>query len=207
MVADTVVPLRQDDIVLASHALAAAFQDDPLQTYVFPDAHERAERSPAHFEPLLRYGLLFGEVWTTAGVPKGAAVWLGPDAWEITPERATSAGLDRLATVMGDAAADRFFSVLAAIEPHHHRDVPAAHWYLLVVGVSPTAQGSGIGRALIQPVMDRAAAAGQPCYLETAQPNNVPFYRHLGFRQIVETREPSSGLQLWTFRRDPPMAV
>ena len=85
MAANTIVPLREDDIAPASRALAEAFQDDPLQTYVFPDALERAERSPAHFEPLLRYGLLFGEVLTTAGGPKGAAVWLGPDAWEITP--------------------------------------------------------------------------------------------------------------------------
>lgn len=207
MVADTVVRLREEDIVLASHALAEAFQDDPLQTYVFPDARERAERSPAHFEAFVRYGLLYGEVLTTVGAPKGAAVWLGPDAWEITPARATSAGLDRLPAAMGQAAADRFFSVLAAIEPHHHRDVPAAHWYLLVLGVSPAAQGGGIGRALIQPVIDRADAAGQPCYLETAQPNNVPFYKHLGFRQIVETRERASGLQLWTFRRDPPTAA
>lgn len=139
--------------------------------------------------------------------PKGAAVWLGPDAWEITPARAAAAGLDTLPTVMGEAAAARFFSALAAIEPLHHRDVPAGHWYVLVVGVSPAAQGGGLGRALLQPVMDRADAAAQPCYLETAQPNNVPFYQHLGFRQIVETREPKSGLRLWTFRRDPPTAV
>jgi GNAT superfamily N-acetyltransferase len=207
MVAETIVPLREDDIAAASRALAEAFQDDPLQTYVFPDAVERAERSPAHFEPMLRYGLLFGEVLTTAGAPRGAAVWLGPDAWEITPARATAAGLDTFPTVMGEAAAERFFSALAAIEPLHHRDVPAGHWYVMVVGVSPAAQGSGLGRALLQPVMDRADAAGQPCYLETAQPTNVPFYQHLGFRQVVETREPKSGLQLWTFRRDPPAAV
>jgi GNAT superfamily N-acetyltransferase len=73
-----------------------------------------------------------------------------------------------------------------------------------IVGVSPAAQGRGLGRALLLPLMDRADAAGQPCYLETAQPTNIPFYKHLGFRQVVETREPKSGLQLWTFRRDPP---
>jgi len=204
MPAETIVRLREEHIVPAARALAEAFQDDPLQTYVFPDALERAERSPAHFAPLLRYGLQFGEVLTTADRPMGAAVWLGPDAWEITPARAAAAGLDALPTVMGEAAADRFFSALAAIEPHHHRDVPAGHWYVLVVGVSPAAQGRGLGRALLQPLMDRADAAGQPCCLETAQPTNITFYKHLGFCQVVETREPKSGLQLWTFRRDPP---
>ncbi len=74
--------------------------------------------------------------------------------------------------------------------------------YVMVVGVSPGAQGSGLGRALLQPIIDRADAAGQPCYLETAQPKNIHFYEHLGFRRVIEIREPTSGLQLWTFRRD-----
>ena len=203
MALPTIVPLREGDLSAAAAALARAFQDDPLQTYVFPDPIERALRSPGHFAPLLRYGLQFGEVFTTAGAPAGAAVWLGPNAWEVTPERATAAGLDQLPIALGTAAAERFFSVLAAIDPYHHRDVPAEHWYVMVVGVAPERQGSGVGRSLLQPIMDRADAAGQPCYLETAQPKNVPFYEHLGFRRLVETVESQSGLRLWTFRRDP----
>ena len=202
MGAHTIVPLQSADVPAAARALAEAFQDDPLQTYVFPDPLERASRSPAHFAPLLHYGLQFGEVLTTADRPAGAAVWLGPDAWDVTPERAAAAGLDTLPTVMGEAAAERFFSALATIEPYHKRDVPAGHWYVMVVGVSPSAQGSGLGRALLQPVIDRADAAGQPCYLETAQPSNIHFYEHLGFRRVGEILEPTSGLQLWTFRRD-----
>lgn len=195
--------LREDDLSRASEALARAFQNDPLQTYVFPDPVERAARSPAHFLPILRYGLQFGEVWTSGGGANGAAVWLGPDAWEVTPERAASAGLDQLPAILGEDAAHRFFSTLGAIDPYHQRDVPRDHWYVMVVGVAPEAQGRGLGRALLQPVMDRAEAAGQPCYLETAQPNNVPFYTRLGFQQLVDTVEPESGLRLWTFRRDP----
>ena len=197
-----IVALRERDLLAAAAALARAFQDDPLQTYVFPDPAERVARSPGHFAPLLRYGLKFGEVLTTAGSPAGAAVWLGPDAWEVTAERAAAAGLDELPIAIGAAAAERFFSVLAVVDPYHHRDVPSAHWYVMVVGVAPEARGSGVGRALLQPMIDRAEAAGQPCYLETAQPNNVSFYEHLGFRRLVETVEPQSGLRLWTFRRD-----
>ena len=149
-----IVSLRERDLPAAAAALSRAFHDDPLQTYVFPDPVERAARSPALFTPLLRYGLLFGEVLTTAGGPVGAAVWLGPAAWEVTPERAKAAGLDELPTVLGAAAAERFLSVLAAIDPYHHRDVPPAHWYVMVVGVAPEAQGTGIGQALLRPMID-----------------------------------------------------
>ena len=197
-----IVPLRARDLPAAAAALSRAFDHDPLQMYVFPDPVERAARSPALFTPLLRYGLLFGEVLTTAGGPVGAAVWLGPAAWEVTPERAKAAGLDELPTVLGAAAAERFLSALAAIDPYHHRDVPPAHWYVMVVGVAPEEQGKGIGRALLQPIMKRADTAGQPCYLETAQPANVGLYERLGFRLVLDMVEPQSGLRLWTFRRD-----
>ncbi len=203
MVPPTIVPLSDGDLLAAAAGLAKAFQDDPLQTYVFPDPAERAARSPGHFAPLLRYGMRFGEVLTTSDPSAGAAVWLGPNAWEVTPERAAAAGLDDLPTIMGAAAAKRFFSVLAAVDPYHHNDVPAAHWYVMVVGVSPEAQGQGLGRALLQPIIDRADAAGQPCYLETTQPKNVAFYEHLGFRRVVDTVESGSGLRVWTFCRDP----
>ena len=52
-------------------------------------------------------------------------------------------------------------------------------------------------------MIDRADAAGQPCYLETAQPTNVAFYQKLGFDRVVDTRGPGSGLRLWTFRHSP----
>ena len=148
--------------------------------------------------------MLFGEVSTTEGKPLGAAICLPPETWEITPGRATAAGFDELPDVMGEEAASRFFSALGAIDPYHHRDVPPAHWYVMVVGVSPEAHGQGLGRALLEPVMNRADAAGLPCYLETAQPKNVTFYEHLGFKNVVGVVEPQSGLRLWTFRRDPP---
>ena len=205
MTAPNIVPLREENLSAAAEALARAFHDDPLQAYVFPDPAERAARSPAHFAPILRYGLLFGEVLTTAGTPLGASVWLPPGGWEVTPERADEAGLNDLPQAIGEEAAERFFSALGAIDPYH-REVPP-HWYLMVVGVSPEGRGRRLGRALIQPIMDRADAAGLSCYLETAQPDNVAFYEHLGFKQVVDVVEPLSGLRLWTFRRDPPASA
>ena len=145
----------------------------------------------------------FGEVWTTEGAPLGAAVWLPPGEWEVTPERAAAAGLDDLPRAIGEGAAERFFSALGAVEPYH-REIPP-HWYLMVIGVAPEGRGRGLGRALIQPMLDRADAAGVPCYLETAQPGNVAFYEHLGFTQLKNVVEPQSNLGLWTFRRDPPL--
>lgn len=203
MTDSNIISLSEENLNAAAEALARAFHNDPLQMYVLPDESERAKRSPKHFKPLLRYGMLYGEALTTKGEPLGAAVWLPPDAWEITPERAAAAGLDQLPDVLGEEAAERFISMLGAIEPYHHRDVPSSHWYLMVVGVSPEGRGQGLGRALLEPIMNRADAEGLPCYLETTQPDNVSFYEHLGFEKVVDEVETQSGLRMWTFRRDP----
>lgn len=198
----TAIAMPASELDATAAALARAFHDDPLQTYILPDSQERAARSPAHFASILRYGLLFGEVFTIPGPASGAAVVLPPDGWEITPERAEAAGFNEWPTTLGEVAADRFLKTLSVLEPYHQRDVPGAHWYVLVLGVTPDAQGTGRGRALLQPTLARATAAGQPCYLETAQPKNVGFYEHFGFRVLTEVVEPTSGLRLWTFRRD-----
>src|SRR5882724_11046932 len=118
-----IVPLRERDLPAAVAALSRAFDHDPLQMYVFPNPVERAARSPALFTPLLRYGLLFGEVLTTAGGPVGAAVWLGPAAWAGRTDRGWYGWFAAWPTKNLSAAAERFLSVLAAIEPYHHRDV------------------------------------------------------------------------------------
>lgn len=199
-----IVPLREAELPLAASALSRAFHDDPLQIYTLPDPADRAALSPALFEAALRYGLLFGEVLTTAGNPVGAAVWLGPSGWDITPERAEAAGFDRLGGQIGEDAAERFFSALAAAEPYHREAVPPAHWYVMVVGVAPEAQGKGLGQALLQPIIERAHSAGQPCYLETGNPTNVAFYERLGFERVAEIVEPRSGIRFWTFRHAPP---
>jgi ribosomal protein S18 acetylase RimI-like enzyme len=200
----TFIPVRltEDRIGEASAVLGRAFQHDPLQTWTLPDADERARRSPAHFEPLLRFGTLFGEVLTTPGEVRGAAVWLPPDE-PVTAERVQASGLDTLATRLGDEAAARFEGTLDFLGPYHERNVPGPHWYLMVIGVDPSHHGQGVGSGLIRPVLARADAGNVPCYLETAQPTNVAYYRRLGFRVVDDLVEPRSGLRLWTFLRDP----
>ena len=197
-----IVRLEQSDLNTAAEALSRAFLQDPLQRYVLPDESERLRLSPHHFRPVLNYGLKFGEVFTTSGVPQGAAVWLPPGETNVTEERASEAGLDRISNDLGEQAAGRFFSVLEFLDPFHVADAKDPHWYVMVVGVDPSSQGQGLGRAILQPILDRADAGRHSCYLETAQPDNVGFYQYLGFRVVREIVEPTSGLSLWTFKRE-----
>jgi ribosomal protein S18 acetylase RimI-like enzyme len=196
-----VVHLAESQLDEAAQALALAFQDDPLQSYTFPDPDERRRLSPPHFATLLRYGLLSGQVLSGVEPVSGAVVWIPPGATP-TPEHAEASGLTRLSETIGADATDRFSRVIDYGERLHQRDMPEPHWYVMVVGVAPAFQGQGYGRALLQPMLDRADSDGVPCYLETTQPKNVTFYQRLGFRVVVDDVEPASGLRFWTFRRD-----
>ncbi len=183
--------------------LARAFQDDPLAIYMLPKEHDRARLLPAHFTAVVKYGHLAGEVWTTEGRVDGVAVWLPPGHVEMHQDRMEQAGLTKLPSIIGADAVMRFTKFLEYLDPLRKRDASALHWYAMVIGVDPEKQGKGVGSYLLQPVLARTDSDGRPCYLETVQLNNVPFYRKHGFQTIVEDVEPKSGLRFWTFRRDP----
>ena len=85
----------------------------------------------------------------------------------------------------------------------HHQDVEPEHGYLFVLGVAPEAQGQGLARRLMEPILAEASARGVPCYLETTAPKNVAFYEHLGYKVMRHAVEPVSGIDVWTFRRGP----
>lgn len=193
--------LSHDELDAAAESLANAFHDDPLQSYTFPDPDERRRLSAAHFRVPLEYGLRFGVVHVAPGA--GAIIALPPGATDITAERAQEGGLARLPGVIGEEAANRFLGVLRAAEPMHHRHASGPHWYVMALGVDPSAQGTGLGRALLESVFAEADPSRLPVYLETTQARNIAFYGHMGFAVVEQVREPQSGLDLWAFLRPP----
>lgn len=193
--------LIREQIVPAGEALGRAFFDDPLIRYFMPDDDVRRELAPQFFLRLVRAGYLFGETYTTADTA-GIAFW-SPPGQPLTDTHMSQAGMADVPALVGQEAFDRFFVVIDLLESLHLRDAPDDHWYLALLGVDTPLQGRGIGSALLQPVLAKADATGTPCYTETEQPKNVPFYQRHGFEVVVDTVEPTSGLRLWTFRRDP----
>jgi ribosomal protein S18 acetylase RimI-like enzyme len=191
--------LQEAQIETAGLMLGRAFWDDPFSIYLLPDEEQRARALSFLFTAATRYGNLFGEVYATAPPLDGAAVWIPPGSAGMSPERARAAKMDELAAVLGDAAMARFEALLGHMRDLHQRDVPPAHWYLMVLGVEPERQRQGIGSSLIRPVLARADAAGTPCYLETTRESNLAFYRKHGFEVVVE--DVFDGLRYWTMRR------
>jgi GNAT superfamily N-acetyltransferase len=197
------VRLDASRIERAGEIAGRAFFDDPLARHFLPDDEQRRELLQAHFIPLIRYGVLFGEVFTTAETPHAVAVWLPPDQDQMTPEKIEQAGLDRVHELVGPEAWHRFETVENYVETFHPAEAPEPHWYLLLLGVDNPFQGKGLGSALLQRVHERADKQGQPSWTWTTSEPNVPFYTRNGYRVLTDEVEPTSNVRIWTLRRDP----
>src|SRR5262249_42759958 len=70
------------------------------------------------------------------------------------------------------------------------------HFFVWILTVAPAAQRTGVGRALLQTALARAAELGVPTYLDTAKPENLPYYGSFGFEPGGPTLLPR-GAPLW----------
>jgi len=202
-VSAAIIKLTEPLIPAAAATLARAFHDDPLMQYTIPDPVERARLLPGVYARMIRFGVLAGEVYATAGEIDGVALWLPPNA-KWTRENIEASGMHQIGALIGDEAYQRYREVVGREWQARERDMTGSCWYLFLLGVEPNCQRRGLGGALMRPVLERADAARQPCYLETENQRNVAFYLKQGFETIVNGEEAgSSGVRFWTFRRDP----
>jgi GNAT superfamily N-acetyltransferase len=197
-----IVRLAETHLETAADVLARAFSHDPFAIYVFPEAEEREDLLFWYFGTIVQYGLLFGEVHGTANC-EGVAVWLPHDGDQNDVDRLQQAGLLDAPDVLGPEPFDRLVRVTGHLERLRKNALPGRHWYLPAVGVDPLHQGRGVGGALLRWGLTRADAEGVPCYLETFNERNAPFYSRHSFACSAESVIPGSDLRFWTFRRDP----
>ena len=192
-------PLRRGR---AAEVLALAFHQDPIACYVFPEEAQRRRVLRWMFHCHLRYGLRYGEVYTTDSVG-GVAIWLSPGQTTQTLWRLLRTGALPAPLRFGWRALRRSMAFMDLATTWHRQYAPEAHWYLFYLGVIPTQQGRGIGSALLQPVLARADAHQLACYLETGVARNVGFYARHGFHVVAEGALPRGGPRLWAMVRTP----
>ena len=173
----------------AAAALAESHADYPSFRDVFPDSARRRRALAPFFAATVRDAMRSGVV---DGVMVGShalavAVWLPPGAFPWSTRRKLRAMpyfLRVLATFPGPFS--RFMRYGANAERVHPTE---DHWYLVVAGVRPEAQGRGLGALLMRRGLDAADSTGTPVYLETADRANVAYYEQFGFAVIEDALE------------------
>ena len=164
----------------AAALLARAFRDNPINRAVFgprPERRLRATRAGMEvFLPAVRRAggsLMAARV---AGAPVGVLAGVPSEAWPLPPP-----GPGALLSVWWHqgprtvARLGRLAEELDALRP------PGPHWILALLGVEPSVQRTGVGRALLGRLLAEADRSGRPVWLETDRSENVAFYAAAGF--------------------------
>lgn len=186
---------------IVGDALSRAFVNDPVCSYVFHDRERRLQKMRWIYIHWLRVFVGRDSVYTTADL-SGAALWHRPEA-------GVSVGLweQLLAGFLPIAFLLRPTEQLRGLNAHQDAvarmkpflDKP--HWVLDTLGVAPEWHGQGMARALMQPALDQADAEGIPCFVNTHNGDNVPFYEHFGFEIIHQSPMRGTDIMVYSLRR------
>jgi GNAT superfamily N-acetyltransferase len=180
----------------AARIITDALLDDPGWRAVGPDRRARRRRV------LLGYHRAVVTVTHRHGGPiygafaddalAGVAVTFGPDDYP-PPQRSFARYVPPFLRA-GPATIARALRASAIQDKGHP---PEPHHFVWQLAVDPPHQRTGIGRALLQRVADEAEAF---VYLDTANPDNVPYYASCGFEEIGQAPLPR-GANMWFMRR------
>lgn len=180
--------------------LARAFADDPLFSWALPDPDRRARSLPYVFEGTLRHCRRRGGE-QTAGDGEAVVGWMRGEHLRMSARDVVAAGLVTTPVRLGLAATRRLQTHEAACERALTEVAPPRWAYLCVVGVEPTAQKRGLGRAVIEASLAAMSNDHATCLLKTENPQNIAVYEHLGFR-VVRTVQPPVGPESTLLRHD-----
>ncbi|MBA4064472.1 MAG: N-acetyltransferase [Isosphaera sp.] len=202
MTVPVVERLTRRDERAAVASLSEAFADYQFLTTLCPDPARRARAVGPYCRLLFRIAARRGAVFATADraavactFPPGSE-W--PGAWAYL-----RAGVLSAAWRLGFRSGWRFLRLGSWFDATRAKHVGGRpHWYVILLGVRPAAQGRGLGRAVLGPVFAAADRAGVPVYLETVPEANVAVYRRLGFDLVGRTEFPG-GLPNWELCREP----
>jgi GNAT superfamily N-acetyltransferase len=189
------------DIRELSRTLGRAFHDDPVMTWMFPDSKSRAKTLPRLFATLMRYHHLAtaaSEVARNGTEIGAAALWDPPGRWRHSRLEELRAMPAIIVTLRQRAS-----TALQVVETMQRVHPEEPHWYLAIIGSDPSVRGGGYGHALMSSRLNRVDAEHAPAYLESSNPDNVPYYMRFGFEVTGEIQLPNGGPRMWPMWRAP----
>lgn len=180
-----VVHATAADLDSLAVALADSFADDPVQQWLFAGAADYRGALRRFFRFFVDEYFAIGHVYVLRGSPaSGGAMWAPPDR-DILHDGGRIEQF--LAMVQDDVGCDPTERLMELARSSDYRP-KSPHFYLGILGVSPAAQGDGIGGDLIAPILASCDEAGVVAHLESSNPRNLGFYERLGFETVDEYR-------------------
>jgi GNAT superfamily N-acetyltransferase len=193
--------LSEEHAEAVGDLLTAAFLTAPGTRFLCPDPARRARLLPPLFTAIARRTMRCGEA-TALGEPLHAvALWTLPVRERPMETEVAEAGMGAAVALLDEEEAGRLAVFRRHFDAMHERLMDGPHWYLSFLAVDPGHQGQGAGTVLLRHMLGRVAHTGVPCYLESVDEANLPFYERLGFAVVEVGTVPGSALRTWALRR------
>jgi ribosomal protein S18 acetylase RimI-like enzyme len=196
-----IVPTTQQTYRQAALVLGKAFADEPVSMVVYrkfsPERRIRALASDFAGEMVASLRLSYPVHVVEDEKVVAAAIIYPPGSYPL-PQ--LDQWLILLKTVLGNGWYD-IRSWMKWLDEAEKLHPTKAHYYLPCIGVDPAYQGKGFGSAIMAHMAAKADQDGVGCYLENANPRNIPFYQRFGF-EIVNEKE-ILGFTNWFMWREP----
>ncbi|MFT3726623.1 MAG: GNAT family N-acetyltransferase [Terricaulis sp.] len=196
----TVRAARASENATVAEVLTDAFVDEGGMNYwLRQDKHKTSARRK-FFDLAVGDGVHpQRELWMAEsdGQPVGSAIWLGPNrkAYDFTFLQELQLA-PMLLSIAGISGTMRGLALAEELEKFHPQ---AQHAHLVFLGVATSAQGKGVGSAMLKAQLAPVDAQHLPAYLETSSQRNVDLYARHGFEVTGEFDKP--GLHMWTMTR------
>jgi GNAT superfamily N-acetyltransferase len=155
--------------------LAAAFLDDPLMRWAFPDSGRRREIVPRFFHVFVDLAVAAGGAFLT-GERDAVLLALPPDT---TPPAEFPARLREVAAEYADA----LLTIVRLQDEYHPRHL-GPHFSLIFLGVTPAHRGNGAADGLGRAVLAECDRLGVAAYAETSSPGGEAAARRHGFAPL-----------------------
>ena len=184
------------DLPLLVETLTAACMDDPVTTWLIPDARRRPQILRAIFEVTVDVNQPYGELYTTDPTPVAGAVWIPPGCHPTGDEA------KELVTWYAEAAGENSERATAVLELMDECHPQEPHDHLFFLGTRPEWQSRGLGSALLREVLERCDRERRPAYLAATSEGSRRLYVRHGFEVTGEIRLPD-GPSMWPMWREP----
>ncbi|MEO0826477.1 MAG: GNAT family N-acetyltransferase [Cyanobacteria bacterium J06635_15] len=195
LAASRVASVTEHKYVIPS--LVLAFSNDPAVRWLFPDPHQYLTYFPQFVIAFAGKAFEQGTAYVS-GDYTGGALWFSPG---IEPDSEVVEEL--LQGCLFEADQPDAFAVFEQMD-HYHPHYP--HWYLPLLGVDPRHQSQGLGSVLLHAVLDKCDRDRLPAYLESSNPENIPFYQHHGF-EVIGTIQAGKSPQIFPMLRQPNYSI